>query len=97
VSTNLAITVPIDKLVIPGPVKVSDTNLTGFQRASRLLIFSRLRNARREGRSGKRRQRCNGSDQSGRVIAEDKRRTTVEALDAFSFLVSEVDASNQTR
>ena len=40
VSANLAITGPIDKMVITGPVKVSDTSLTGFNLGAKMGALS---------------------------------------------------------
>ena len=40
VSANLAITGPVDKLVITAPVKVSDTSLTGFNLGSKMGVLS---------------------------------------------------------
>jgi len=40
VSANLAITGPVDKLVITGPVKVSDTSLTGINLGSKMGALS---------------------------------------------------------
>jgi AsmA protein len=40
VSTNLAITGPIDKAVIAGPVKVSDTSLAGFNLGAKMGALS---------------------------------------------------------
>jgi AsmA protein len=39
-SANLAITGPVDKLVITGPVKLSDTSLTGFNMGSKMGAMS---------------------------------------------------------
>lgn len=41
-STNLAITGPTDKLVIVGPIKLSDTKLAGFDLGSKLSAISKL-------------------------------------------------------
>jgi AsmA protein len=41
-STALAITGPVDKLVITGPVKLSDTKLAGFNLASKMSAISAL-------------------------------------------------------
>jgi AsmA protein len=40
VSANLAITGPIDRMVITGPVKVSDTSLTGFNLGAKMGALS---------------------------------------------------------
>jgi AsmA protein len=40
VSTNLALTGPVDKLVIAGPVKVSDTSLAGFNLGAKMGALS---------------------------------------------------------
>ena len=39
-SANLAITGPVDKLVIAGPVKVSDTSMTGFNLGEKMGALS---------------------------------------------------------
>lgn len=41
-STNLAITGPTDKLVIVGPIKLSDTKLAGFDLGSKLSALSKF-------------------------------------------------------
>jgi AsmA protein len=39
---NLAINGPTDKLVITGPIKLSDTKLAGFDLGSKLAAISKL-------------------------------------------------------
>jgi AsmA protein len=45
-STNLDITGPVDKLVIVGPIKLSDTRLAGFDLGSKLSALSKFSGAK---------------------------------------------------